>query len=234
MAEERAVKIGEKAKELDIRLSCHAPYYISFNSDKPETRERSVEWVMDTARTAHNMGAYLIVIHAASYGKSPETALDSVIEGLTVCKDNMDNEGIDDVILGVETMGKKGQFGTLDEIEKIVAELDGVHPVLDVAHVHARGNGALKTEESMSDMLNQFFPLCGDIAHFHISNIEYGDMGEKRHLTLDHKEPDMQVLANLLNDHNGDCTFICESPETSADAVLFKSMFPKFQNQGQV
>ena len=229
MAEERALKIGEKAKELDIRLSCHAPYYISFNSDKPETRKRSVEWVMDTARTAHLMGAYLITIHAASYGKKPETALDSVIEGLIICKDNMDNEGIDDVILGVETMGKQSQFGTLDEIEKVMEEVDGVRPVLDVGHVHARGVGALKTKEDMQNLVDRFLPMCGDIAHFHISGIEYGDKGEKKHLTLDSKEPDMQLLADIMNDHAGDCTFICESPEITKDALLFKSMFPRFR-----
>ncbi|MGI6471828.1 MAG: TIM barrel protein [Candidatus Methanomethylophilaceae archaeon] len=229
MAEERALKIGEKAKELDIRLSCHAPYYISFNSDKPETRKRSVEWVMDTARTAHLMGAYIIVIHAATYGKKPKEALDSVIEGLTICRDNMDNEGIDDVILGVETMGKQGQFGTLDEISEIMEEVDGVRPVLDVAHVHARGVGALKTEEDMKNLTNQFLSLCGDIAHFHISGIDYGDKGEKKHLTLNHKEPDMQLLADIMNGYGGDCTFICESPETTKDALYFKSMFPRFR-----
>lgn len=73
---ERALEVGAKAKELDIRLSCHAPYFISFNSDNLETREKSIEWVMSTARAAHNLGAYIIVIHAASYGKSPETATD--------------------------------------------------------------------------------------------------------------------------------------------------------------
>lgn len=226
--EEHALKVGEKAKELDIRLSCHAPYFINFNSDNQETRDKSVRWVMDTARVAHSMGAYIIVIHAASYGKSPEDALDSVIEGLIVCKDNLDNEGIDDVILGVETMGKKGQFGTLDEIEKIVEGVDGVRPVLDVAHVHARNGGFLKTEDDMRALVDQFFPMTGDIAHFHISCIEYGEKGEIRHLTLDHKDPDMQLLANVLNDYDKDCTFICESPETSADAVVFKSMFPRF------
>lgn len=227
--EENAIKVGEKAKELDIRLSCHAPYFISFNSDSQETKDKSVQWVMDTARVAHIMGAYIIVIHAASYGKSPETALDSVIEGLTICKDNLDNEGIDDVFLGVETMGKKGQFGTLDEIEKIIEEVDGVCPVLDVAHVHARDGGILKTEDDMKDLVDRFFSMTGDIAHFHISNIEYGEKGEKRHLTLDNKDPDMQLLANVLNDSDKDCTFICESPEITADAVLFKSMFPRFR-----
>ena len=226
---ERAKAVGEVAKGLDIRLSCHAPYFISFNSDDPETREKSIGWVMDTVRAAHALGAYIIVIHAASYGKSPDTAMGSVINGLSLCREKMDDEGIKDVILGVETMGKKGQFGTLKEISEIMENVDGVRPVLDVAHVHARGVGCLKTEEDMRKLVDEFFPLCGEIAHLHISCIKYGERGEISHLPLSSKDPDMQLLANVLEDSEQECTFICESPLIADDAVVFRDMFPKYR-----
>ncbi|MCL2295602.1 MAG: TIM barrel protein [Methanomassiliicoccaceae archaeon] len=226
---ERAKAIGEAAKGLDIRLSCHAPYFISFNSEDQETREKSIGWVMDTVRAAHALGAYIIVIHAASYGKSPGTALESVINGLSKCKNLMDDEGIRDVILGVETMGKKGQFGTLKEIAEVMGSVDGVRPVLDVAHVHARDVGCLRSKEDMRKLIDEFFPLCGEIAHMHISCIKYGDRGETSHLPLSAKDPDMQFLADVLEDSKQDCTFICESPLIAQDAVVFRDMFPKYR-----
>jgi len=229
ISSERAKAVGNEAKKLDIRLSCHAPYFISFNSETQETREKSVEWVMDTVKAAHDLGAYIIVIHAASYGKSPETAMDSVIHGLNICKEKMDDEGIKDVILGVETMGKKGQFGTLKEIAEVMDSVDGVRPVLDVAHVHARGVGALKTRNDMQTLIDEFFPLCGDIAHFHISCIKYGEKGEISHLPLSDLEPNMQYLADVLENVDRDCTFICESPLIEKDAVVFRDMFPKYK-----
>lgn len=231
---ERAEQIGAKARELDIRLSCHAPYYVSFNSDNPETREKSVGWVMDTARAAHHLGAYIIVIHAAAYGKSPDTALQSVVDGLSRCRDALDGEGIRDVILGVETMGKVGQFGTLDEIERVMDQVDGVRPVLDVAHVHARGRGCLRTEDDMRDLTDRFFSLAGDIAHFHISCIKYGDKGEISHLPLDAKEPDMALLAGVLADSDQECTFISESPLIEKDAVVFRDMFPRYRRRAVI
>lgn len=226
---ERAREIGSKARSLDIRLSCHAPYFISFNSDSEETREKSIGWVTSTAHAAHELGAYIIVIHAASYGKSPDTALRSVIDGLSKCKDQLDDEGVKDVILGIETMGKLGQFGTLDEIEAVMDAVDGVRPVLDVAHVHARGRGCLKTEADMRGLVDRFFGLAGDVAHFHISCIKYGDKGEISHLPLDTKEPDLQILADVLADSKQDCTFICESPLIEKDAVVFRDMFPAYR-----
>lgn len=222
---DKAAEVGRMARERDIRLSCHAPYFISFNSDSAETREKSVSWVMDTVRAAHGMGAYLIVIHAASYGKTPEKATDSVIDGLLKCREIMDDEKIGDVILGIETMGKKGQWGTLREIEKVMESVPSAHPILDVAHVHARGGGWLKSEKDMKELTDDFFSLSEDIAHFHISCINYGDKGEISHLPLEAKDPDLQLLANVLRDTEKDCNFICESPLQEKDAVVFKNMF---------
>ena len=225
ISEEKAKDTGALAKKRDIRLSAHAPYFISFNSENQETRDKSIQWVMDTVHAAHNLGAYLIVIHAASYGKTPETATESVIDGLLKCREIMDDEGIDDVILGIETMGKKGQWGTLKEISEVMDNVPGTHPVLDVAHVHARGEGWLKSEKGMKELTDEFFDLAGEIPHFHISCIKYGDKGEISHLPLEAADPDMQKLANVLRDCKRDCTFICESPLQERDAVVFRDMF---------
>ena len=227
ISEEKARANGQLAKDRDIRLSCHAPYFISFNSDKPEARDKSVEYVLDTVRAAHWLGAYIIVIHAASYGKTPETATQSVIDGLNRCKEIMDDEGIKDVTLGIETMGKTGQWGTLPEISEVMRSVDGTVPVLDVAHTHARFHGSLKTEQDCRDLLDQFFPLAGPIAHFHISCIKYGDKGEISHLPLEAADPDMSMFARAVETYDKECTFICESPLQEKDAVVFRSYFSK-------
>ena len=225
ITKEKAIENGKMAKERNIRLSAHAPYFVSFNSDKIEAREKSIEYVVDTARAAHLLGAYIIVIHAASYGKTPNEATDNVIVGINKCKEILDDEGIKDVVLGLETMGKTGQWGTLPEISKVMDSIENVHPVLDVAHTHARFHGSLKTKQNCTDLLEEFFPLASDIAHFHISCIKYGDKGEISHLPLSAADPDMSVFAEAVREYDRDCTFICESPLQEKDAVVFKNMF---------
>ncbi|MCL1905031.1 MAG: TIM barrel protein [Methanomassiliicoccaceae archaeon] len=229
ISEAKAKETGRMAKERDIRLSAHAPYFVSFNSETPETREKSITWVTDTVRAAHNLGAYIVVIHAAQYGKEPEKATDAVITGLNKCKEIMDSDGIHDVILGLETMGRPATWGTLKEIGEVMHSISGVRPVLDVAHVHARHGGSLRTEAEMSALTEEFFALARDIPHFHISCIEYTSKGEKQHLPLSSADPDMSLLANVLSDSEKDCTFICESPLLEADAVMFRNMFTRYR-----
>lgn len=226
---EKAREFGAMASEKDIRLTAHAPYFISLNSDTEETKVKSLSWIMDTVRVAHQMGGYSIAIHAASYGKAPEKATDNIISGISKCKEMMDDEGIRDVIIGLETMGKTAVWGTLREISKVMDSVEGVHPVLDVSHIHAREQGKLKTKDDMKDMLDEFFPLAGDRPHFHISCIKYGEKGELAHLPLSSKDPDMSLLAEAIMDHypEKDCNFVCESPLLEEDALVFKNMFRK-------
>jgi len=230
VSEASAKEFGRMAAERNIRLSAHAPYFISFNSENPETREKSVAHVINTARAAHFLGAHIIVIHAAGYGKgTAQEASAAVIDGLNKCKEIMDSENIRDVTLGLETMGRASAWGTLKEISEVMDSIDGIRPVLDVAHVHARYGGSLKTKADMKTLVDEFFPLAGDRPHFHISCIQYTDKGEKNHLPLSAADPDMSLLAEVLNDHDNDGTFICESPLLEEDASLFKSMFPRYR-----
>ena len=222
---EKAIEIGELASERDIRLTAHAPYFISLNSEKEETRAKSLDWIMDTVRAAHDMRAYSVVIHAGSYGKDPGKATGNVIAGISKCKEMMDDEGIKDVTIGLETMGKVSAWGTLEEIAEVMDSVDGVRPVLDVCHMHARTQGSLRTVKDMSDLLDEFFPLAGDRPHVHISCVKYGEKGELAHLPLSAKEPDMSLLAEAMKDRKKDCTFVCESPLLEKDAVVFMNLF---------
>ncbi len=149
MSDQRADAIRRKAEELDVRLSAHAPYYISFNS-VPETYLKSKEWVLRTARVAAKAGAWIIVIHAATYaGKEPEVATEAVMRGLSECLDQMGKEGLD-VVLGLETMGRASTWGTLEEIGVVTRSLKGVQPVVDFAHIHARYGGSLRTPDDFA------------------------------------------------------------------------------------
>jgi Endonuclease IV len=222
---EKLAEIRKLSEERNITLTAHAPYFVSLNSDSDETREKSLGHIMDTVKAAHAIGAYSIAIHAASYGKTPDKATENVIVGLIKCKEMMDDLGIKDVILGTETMGKVATWGTLKEIAEVMDNVEGVHPVLDVSHIHARGNGRLKTKTDMEEMINEFLPLAAERPHFHISCIKYSEKGEISHLPLESKEPDMSLLAEILKDERRDCTFISESPLLEKDSLVFKSMF---------
>ncbi len=225
ISRERAEKVGRVAASHGIRLSAHAPYYINFHSRNPETRERSVEWLLATARACHQMGASPAVIHAASYGDDPEGCADSVLEGLSHCLERMDQEGIRDVDLGLETMGKLSAWGSLSEVEDAVSALGkGVVPVIDLAHLHARHGGCLDNEDEAREILARGRRMSPERLHLHISGIEYGERGERKHLPLDSGSPPMDALLGPLREQGKGLTIIVESPPLEQDALWLQSL----------
>jgi deoxyribonuclease-4 len=227
LTEEKAKAMGERARELGIVLSAHAPYYINFNTDDEAKAAKSREWVLKSVRVAHAFRGRIVVIHAASYmGRSPEAATRAVIRNLLLCRDAVIAEDLRP-LLGLETMGKVGSWGTLEEIGQVMKEVEGVVPVLDFAHLHARGQGSLRSKEDFRKVLDEYTSIYDGNLHCHFSCIEYTDKGEKRHLLLERKEPDFSLLTDLVVKHNRDVTIISETPQPSADAARMMEMLQR-------
>ncbi len=220
---ERAKELGQRAKELGISLSAHAPYYINFNSNE-ENQAKSDKWLLDSLRAADACGGRIVVVHAASYmGKSSSDTTRAVVAGLRRVRKVVENEDLRPLI-GLETMGKTGSWGTLEEIAAVMAEVEGVEPVPDFAHLHARGQGCLRTAQDFKRVLDEALSIHKGHLHCHFSCIEYTDKGEKRHLLLEKNDPDFGHLARLLPGAGRDITIISETPDPSGDAVRMLRM----------
>ncbi|MCU0861004.1 MAG: TIM barrel protein [Methanomassiliicoccales archaeon] len=223
MAEANARAAGRRAKELGVLLSAHAPYYVNFNSPSHETRAKSEEWVLRSARICHQLGAWILVVHAASYsGSGEEECTEAVVEALSRLREAMGAEGLEDVTLGLETMGKLGSWGTLEEIGDVARRVRGTAPVLDFAHLHARSRGGMNSPEGFERALRQARSFHKARLHCHFSCIEYTAQGERRHLPLASRSPDYSLAVAALRRFKGGLTLISETPppEEGARAML--------------
>lgn len=217
-----AEEIGKLAKDLGIRLSVHAPYYINLNSLKPETIEASRVRILKSLEAAHALQADVIVVHAGFYsGKTSQEATRKILQEVQTCATLAKRKGWTPKI-GLEQMGKVSSWGTLDEIQAVCDAVPQAVPVLDFAHYHARYQGRLKTEQDFEDLLKRYEAFGPKSLHAHFSCIEFTDRGERHHLPLAAKKPDYQLAAKPLKKRKYDITLICESPLLELDALVMK------------
>ncbi|MDD2777355.1 MAG: TIM barrel protein [Methanocellales archaeon] len=207
-------RVGETAKEVGIKLSVHAPYYINLAGNK-ETIEKSKNFIINSALRAIEMNANIVVFHPGYYSKKKDT-FELIKSAFEEIKDKIEKK----VLLGIETAGRKSQFGNLDEIIKITSEVEGTKPVLDFGHIHARGNGSLKSKSDFEGILDRF---DHDEFHIHFSGVEYEDGNERKHIPVD-DEPNFEHLAEVLIEGGYDATVICESPLLEADALKMREV----------
>lgn len=235
MKKEHAVKLGEEARKNDVRLSMHGSYFINF-SGKKDVVEASKQRLIASATAADWMGAYVVVFHTGFYGKFEKSfAFQSCLTALKEVSERIRGLGLK-VKLGPETMGRKFQVGSIDEILTICQEVEGTQLVIDWGHLHARNLGAFKKMEDMRAVAEKVEQKLGTEAlksmHCHFSKIEFTSQGEKRHHTLDEQRygPDFRMLAEVIADFNLHPTMICESPILDIDARKMQATLKEVMN----
>lgn len=219
MGAEMAKKVGIAAEKNDVELSVHAPYYI--NLCNPEKRKDSEKRILDSCQRAHEMGAQVVVFHPGYYSKlGKREAFEMVMESCFEMGEWIKKKNFSNVFLGLETTGKKSQFGDLDEIMEICKNNENCRPVIDFAHLYARNAGKVDYE----DAINTIRKIKCDCYHSHFSGIEFTTAGERRHLPMSGAKPDFSEIAKILVEKKVSITIISESPLLEEDSLLMKNM----------
>src|SRR3989338_7586162 len=108
-------------------------------------------------------------------------------------------------------------------------------PCVDFAHFHARTNGKYNSYGEFSSILEKIEKSLGKSGlqnmHIHITGIEYGEKGEKNHLTLEESDLKYEELLKALKDFKVKGVVISESPNIEWDAMLMQKTFAKLQFQ---
>jgi deoxyribonuclease-4 len=232
----RGVKMGEAAARLvaetatkeGVKLSAHAPYFINLNAREPEKITASQGRILQTARIAAICGAESIIFHAAYYlGDPPEKTYLTVKKYLAEVMSQLRREN-NRVWVRPEVMGKPSEFGTVDEILSLCAELEGVGIGMDFAHWHAR-SGGFNSYPEFASILQQIKQRLGEQAlnsmHIHVSGIAYGKKGERKHLNLSESDLKYTELLKALKDFGAKGIVICESPSLEEDALLLQETY---------
>jgi len=224
-SDETFKRIGDEAVKNNIRMSLHAPYYISLSGIETEKRLKSIDYITKSVKAAELMNAELIVIHTGSASKISRE------EAVTLAKDTMTKalEAVGDtkVTLALETMGKLNQLGTLDEVLDICSIDKRLCPVVDFGHLNARNIGSLFVSVDdyrrvFDTIANKLGDKYADTLHCHFSKIEFTNAGEKKHLTFEDSVygPPFEPLIEAIVKENVSPRIICESDGTMAEDAL--------------
>ncbi|MCK5039504.1 MAG: TIM barrel protein [Candidatus Aenigmarchaeota archaeon] len=218
----QAMEFSVEAKKYDISVSVHAPYFINLNSQNPAVIEKSKAILLKCLEICDCMGATVCVVHVAYYSqKSKQETFENVKREIEEILFRTKSK----TLFGVEVMGKQSQFGDLEEVLKLCSLVKGTTPVVDFAHIHARGDGCLRTKEDFAEIIELSGKYGFDRMHCHYSGILYKDGNEKKHLPIESSQPDYKLLAEVLKEKDCDLTLICEAPDPLGDAVLFKKYY---------
>jgi deoxyribonuclease-4 len=217
----------ELAYKLNIKLSGHIPFFLSWSNDKKSLN--SIEHL----RRGINFAAQLktiAVCHLGYYGMKTFEELRPVMSKaiLNAFSSVVEHYEVDHPVLGIETTGKSSEIGLMDEVLSVVSDLstDLAIPVVDWAHIFARSDGKfLKKMDDFHKILTLLEDQIGiKNFYFHGSGIEYKNGQEKKHISLRSCKPPLPYLFAILRDIGYEYTFIVESPDAVQDLIWIKEV----------
>ena len=229
-------KVGDQAKANGILMSLHSPYYISLSGVELEKRLNSIRYIQQSLRAAEFLGADTIVVHTGSAAKITRAeAMSYASDTLYKLLESTET----DIHIGLETMGKLNQLGTLEEVLTLCKLDRRLYPVVDFGHLNCRGRfesgvfdelseptptgGVFVTEDDYRAVFDKIANRLGDeyakTLHCHFSKIEYTKQGEKKHMKFSDEgfEPPFEPLMEAIIREGLAPRIISESAGTMAE-----------------
>ncbi len=229
-----AASLKRDFAEKNLRMSLHAPYYISLSSTEEEKRQGSIRYILESAAAAKLLGADRVVVHTGSCAKlSRAEALELAKGTLKAALAALEEAGLSDITLCPETMGKLNQLGTLEEVLELCAMDERLLPCIDWGHLNARTLGGMSRPEDFAEAFRLMDQKLGRerlrVFHAHFSRIQYTEKGgEKKHLTFADQQygPWFEPLAEEILRYGCTPVIICESAGTqSEDAAAMRDIY---------
>ncbi len=229
MRVESAIHLRDVSESLGVLLTAHAPYYINLASTDEKKVEASIERIFRSAEVLDAAGGYSVVFHAAFFqGRPMEKVMEMVENAMKELMKRVEDAGLD-VWIRPETTGKLSQFSGLDDLIELSQGFESVMPCIDFAHLHARSGGKCNSHDEFCSVLDRLEDGLGKDAlremHMHLSGIEYGPKGEKRHLPLGESDLNWMGLMDCLKERQVSGVLISESPILEMDAVRVKEYY---------
>ena len=226
----RMDEIRSVAEDLDMYLTVHAPYFVNLNAKEPAKLVASKARIIHALEMAELAGAVSVCVHAAFYlgmdskdvYKNLEKAVGEIMKQQKKVAPNTN--------LALETMGKRSQFGSLEEVLKISKKFK-IYPTVDVAHMHARSNGKWNTKKEFNKIFDLYEKYLGKKSlqkmHIHYSGIQYTKKGERRHLPFKKSDAAWKEFVEVLKKRKIGGVVVCESPVLEKDTLLLKKTYEK-------
>jgi deoxyribonuclease-4 len=230
MTEEEAVKVRETAEEAQVELHVKAPYYINLAGDEANV-EMSFNKILATGKLGDLMGAETVVFHPGFYGElSKEETMQRIVKNVRELRNIFVREGWKPR-LGIEIMGKRNVFGSLEEVIEVCQKVKGISPVIDFAHIHARGNGILQNPEDFVAVFEKLAPLKLEHHLIHFTGIHYENGNARYRLPIKKGDLKFEPLCDVLMDANMSATIISTSPILEHDAMYMNIVFDRVKER---
>tara|TARA_B100001113_G_scaffold352520_1_gene354160 strand:- start:6605 stop:7759 length:1155 start_codon:yes stop_codon:yes gene_type:complete len=241
---------GVLANKAEFEMNIHGPYYTELLGNRM-ARGRSLAKVESTLQAARTINARHVTLHTGHYGEfgrgtaaneQAANIFSSIVDRIhDIWHDDEDEFPVFPWIkngtpskIGVETSGRQELWGSLEEVIEVVNHVEGTIPVLNIAHIHARGHGRMKTSEDYGELFDMVRESIGTKEFYcHFSGVEHRTGNAMHYTQIKKSDLNFEPLAEFIVEDGGwlDITLISDSPLLEHDAMYMLQNIDKAKHK---
>ncbi len=216
---------GELAKELDVQLSLHAPYYMDLLDDS-EMGEKSYNHLKWSLIIGKGMGARRVVTHTGFHKASKKESLNRAVKVYSrITGELSPSSGFPYV--AVETSGKSEVFGTVADLAFVAKKVKDIEPIMNFPHIHSATGGSLRDVKDFEPLISEFKKYSKGDLYAEFSGVEYEEGSEVKLTAIKHGDLKFETLAEYIVDYTDNMTLISMSPLLEHDAQYMEVIFQR-------
>jgi len=224
-----------------FEMNLHGPYYAEVLGNAREL-ERTLAKMEASLQAAKIVNARHITYHVGPYfgfgrGREANERVANVMAGVVdrvneIWGDENDAEDYqalpwvlenEPTKIGIETSGRQELWGSLEEVLEVCNHVEGTVPVLNLAHIHARGHGRLRTSEDFGELFDMVRERVGGKTFYcHFSGVEHRTGNAMHYTQIKKSDLKFEPFAEFLAEDGDwlDVTLISDSPLLEHDAMF--------------
>jgi len=225
--------VGKIAKELDVRVTLHTPYYMKLTSESGDLVTKSKRGFKYSSVMADALDADMVVTHLGIKEESmdEEDILHACVSNIRELRDWMNENLSKDMNIGIELQSGKDVFGGLNDVLDVCRKVSGTVPVLNFAHLKAMGTYELEEQEDFEAVFDECENFVSSDHYVHFSGVKVRSEDEYRFTPIKRGDLNFEVLVDYLLDSSDNVTIISGSPLKEHDAMYMKMIYERLYSK---
>ena len=212
------------AKELDVKISLHTPYYVDFCNEERMILD-SIQHTIWGGVIADALDSEYLITHLGLASKDRKKSLAKTATSLKQISEKMSSLKIKPKLC-IENSGKEEVIGNPEEIDHLLSSVKGITSITNISHIYSSRKNSPTEQEEFSEIVEETKKKKRPL-YFEFSGVEFLDQSEYRITPIKKGNLKFEPFADALADLDDEITLISFSPLLEHDALYMKVIFER-------
>ena len=212
------------AKELDVKISLHTPYYVDFSNEERMVVD-SIQHTIWGGVIADSLNSQYLITHLGLASAERKKSLTKTSASLKQIADKMASLKLKPKLC-IENSGKNEVLGSDEEIDFLLGKVKNITAVTNVSHIYSSRKNSPTEQEEFSEIVEETKKKKRPL-YFEFSGVEFLDQSEYRITPIKKGNLKFEPFADALADFDNEMTLISFSPLLEHDALYMKVIFER-------